>query len=83
MYPRGCKTWYYKGKMKVFRNGVQIKDAAKSIQDSEVYGFVRRTWSAGNYTVYYIQETWSPNDVRDYSFRTLLPKEVDIKMTSF
>lgn len=67
--------------MRVFREGIEIADAAKTISDTNNYGFVRKTWQTGKYTVLYKQTIWHDDDVRDFTFRIFMPYKVDIKLT--
>ena len=69
--------------MTVYKDGVEIVDAYKMILDTDNYGFVRKSWKAGNYAVFYKQLRWHADDVKDYTFRTHLPVKVDIKLTEF
>lgn len=49
MYPTGCKTKTTKGKMSVYMDGIFVVDA--SVDEGMNYGFIRRNWLPGKYTV--------------------------------
>lgn len=56
--------------------------ATDIVYDSEQYGYVFRNFTPGTYSVY-VQASWDDADVRDYTFRTYLPKAVTINQYTF
>lgn len=69
MYPNGCANGGT-GSMTVIRDST-FNQFAYMYYNSN-YDYINQVWKAGRYEVI-TQVYWSPDEVRDYAFRTYLP----------
>lgn len=66
--------------MQIYKDGVLYASGWPSEEDN--YGFVRKTYPAGSYSVF-VKVTWHADDVKDYTLRTYLPTQVAITAKKF
>ena len=55
MYPNGCRTGSTSAFMAIFKDSTLLY--AFKVSDSDNYGFIRDTWTAGNYRVI-VRASW-------------------------
>lgn len=82
MYAEGCRNGSTSADVMIILNGKRL--SSFKVYDTNNYGYLRNTWTAGKYQVV-VSPSWLPNDVRDYAFRTFLPSaaKFSITQTSF